>query len=307
MVNDNGGTKIISDFPLFVDSTSVTSGVQNNFNVGTYTVSETEQAGYTSTITGDCASDGTINLVAGDVKTCTITNDDFIPNVSGGGGGGGGSIILPVEPILKIEPVLTISEESIRVSFLNENGAIITWTTNYPGSSYIIYSSEDESRILDYSDNSGNPPKYGYANASDEKDFNQKVLFHSVVIFGLNPNTNYYFRTVSRGSLSISEEYKITISQILITDPLTEKKITSTKELASISVLEKDKEILNLENIPLENGKANQKEEIPIALFDVSSSFDINSKKLDNVFIFIFVIIFFILIIHIIYKIYKKI
>ncbi|HET7686743.1 MAG TPA: hypothetical protein VFM19_10080 [Candidatus Limnocylindria bacterium] len=48
-------------------------------SVGAHTVSEaagtgTDLADYTSAITGDCASDGTITLAAGDNKTCTITN-----------------------------------------------------------------------------------------------------------------------------------------------------------------------------------------------------------------------------------------
>ncbi|HSE32819.1 MAG TPA: hypothetical protein VLA93_14695, partial [Pyrinomonadaceae bacterium] len=76
VVNDNGGTKQISDFPLFVDSNSVTSGQQITSTVGSHTVSETTDAGYTSTIGGDCASNGSITLAAGDVKECTITNDD---------------------------------------------------------------------------------------------------------------------------------------------------------------------------------------------------------------------------------------
>ncbi len=76
VVNDNGGAKVVSDFPLFVNTTSVTSGVQNGFNAGSYTVSEVNQSGYSSTISGDCASNGNITLAVGDVKSCTITNDD---------------------------------------------------------------------------------------------------------------------------------------------------------------------------------------------------------------------------------------
>ncbi len=77
--NNNGGTAVISDFPLFVGSSSVVSGVQNTFPAGTYTVSETGMSGYTATIGGDCASDGSITLAAGEVKACTITNDDNAP------------------------------------------------------------------------------------------------------------------------------------------------------------------------------------------------------------------------------------
>ncbi len=79
VINDNGGTAQVSDFPLFVDTTQVTSGVQNSFNAGQHVVSETNQSGYASTFSGDCDSQGSITLSIGDVKTCTITNDDFPP------------------------------------------------------------------------------------------------------------------------------------------------------------------------------------------------------------------------------------
>jgi len=81
VVNDNGGTKIISDFPLFVSATPVTSGVQNGFNAGTYTVSETGASTYLGVITGDCALNGSITLALGDVKSCTITNNDIAPKL----------------------------------------------------------------------------------------------------------------------------------------------------------------------------------------------------------------------------------
>ncbi len=82
VVNDNGGTKAVADFPLFVDGGSVTSGVQNSFNAGSHTVSETGDAAYTATISGDCAADGTVTLGVGDVKACTITNDDIAPGLT---------------------------------------------------------------------------------------------------------------------------------------------------------------------------------------------------------------------------------
>ncbi len=83
VVNDNGGTKEISDFPLFVNETSVTSGVENNFNAGEYTISETSMYGYSSTFSGDCdPDDGSITLEVGDVATCTITNNDVAPKLT---------------------------------------------------------------------------------------------------------------------------------------------------------------------------------------------------------------------------------
>ncbi|MFH0828989.1 MAG: NEW3 domain-containing protein [Candidatus Kerfeldbacteria bacterium] len=79
VVNDNGGTKQVSDFPLFVGTASVTSGVENGFNAGPYVVSETQQFGYDSAITGDCDTNGNVRLSVGDDKHCTITNDDIAP------------------------------------------------------------------------------------------------------------------------------------------------------------------------------------------------------------------------------------
>lgn len=76
VINNNGGSLGVSDFPLFVDSNTVTSGESNIYTIGSHTVSETQKEGYVGVIGGDCASDGSIILAAGDEKTCTITNDD---------------------------------------------------------------------------------------------------------------------------------------------------------------------------------------------------------------------------------------
>lgn len=83
VINDNGGTKVVSNFPLFVDGNPVTSGVQAIISTpGTHTVSETNQTGYTGAIGGDCAANGSITLAPGDVKTCTIINDDNAPSLT---------------------------------------------------------------------------------------------------------------------------------------------------------------------------------------------------------------------------------
>ncbi len=83
VVNDNGGTKVVSDFPVYIDAGLVTSGVQYGLDAGTYTVSELGMPSiYAASISGDCASDGTITLVVGDVKSCTITNDDIGPKLT---------------------------------------------------------------------------------------------------------------------------------------------------------------------------------------------------------------------------------
>ena len=77
--NDYSGALTPDDFSLYVDIAQVTSGEQNGFAAGTHTVGEGAlPVGYEQvSITGDCASDGSITLKPGDVKSCTITNQDL--------------------------------------------------------------------------------------------------------------------------------------------------------------------------------------------------------------------------------------
>ncbi|MGV8169256.1 MAG: right-handed parallel beta-helix repeat-containing protein [Candidatus Nanoarchaeia archaeon] len=82
VVNDDDGTMVVSDFPLYVGDVQVISGESNVFAAGTYTVYELGNSGYTGLISGDCASNGEITLNPGDVKSCTITNDDVEPSMA---------------------------------------------------------------------------------------------------------------------------------------------------------------------------------------------------------------------------------
>lgn len=82
--NDNGGTKLPSDFPVFIDGASVISGVPASGLVpGSHTASAAATpAGYSASVWGtDCTVPGTgvINLLAGQKKTCTIVYDDNPP------------------------------------------------------------------------------------------------------------------------------------------------------------------------------------------------------------------------------------
>ncbi|MCX7779009.1 MAG: fibronectin type III domain-containing protein [Patescibacteria group bacterium] len=114
-----------------------------------------------------------------------------------GGGGDGG--LIP----------LTIS--NMTIDLLTPNSVQISWTTNYPATSYIIYSQEGQPHNLDMNDTGNNPPRFGYANNTPETDTNPMVTFHSLVLSGLLPNTTYYYRIVSRGPmLAISPEYVFT-------------------------------------------------------------------------------------------------
>ena len=82
VVNDNGGTLQVIDFPLFVNGNQVTSSVANTLPPGSYTASETQQPGYAASVWGgDCSADGTVTLALGENKTCTITNNDIAPKL----------------------------------------------------------------------------------------------------------------------------------------------------------------------------------------------------------------------------------
>lgn len=105
VVNDSGGKKVISDFPLFIDGSPVVSGVASTTTAGLHRVSETADSGYLGTIGGNCSGDGTITLAAGDIKTCTITNNDASAILSSGGGG---SLPPPLIDVVKVPSPLAL-------------------------------------------------------------------------------------------------------------------------------------------------------------------------------------------------------
>lgn len=94
VVNDNGGTNVIADFPLFVNGTPVTSGATNTFptNGGVYSVTETGSAKYTRTFSGDCDANGQLNLNPGNNKFCIVTNNDI----------GAPVVVPPVPPLIDV-------------------------------------------------------------------------------------------------------------------------------------------------------------------------------------------------------------
>ena len=81
VVNTGGGTKVVSDFPLFANANSVTSGVSNILAPATYTVTETNSVNYTASFSTSCPN-GVIALAAGENKTCTITNTYVAPPIA---------------------------------------------------------------------------------------------------------------------------------------------------------------------------------------------------------------------------------
>ena len=113
---------------------------------------------------------------------------------TGGGTTGGGGIYFVSG--------LEIYNENALVS--GENQATITWLTNQPATSRVIYSSGDEEHTLELD----NLPNYGYAHSTEENT--TPVTGHKMVISGLEPGTTYYYRCVSHGSFAVSLEHSFT-------------------------------------------------------------------------------------------------
>lgn len=96
VINDNGGTDTISDFPLFINDLPVVSGATTTLSSGsTYTVHETSSTSYAQSFSGDCDADGRMVLSASDHLFCVITNDDI----------GEPTVVPPVPPLIEVVKV----------------------------------------------------------------------------------------------------------------------------------------------------------------------------------------------------------
>lgn len=109
----------------------------------------------------------------------SVSSDSSSLGVGGGGGSGG-----------TYQGLLISNDAS---PLVNGNDATITWNTSYYSTSQVIFGPE-----------SGAPynlnialPNFGYASSSP--DFLNKVINHSVTIYGLPPG-NYLYRVVSHAS-----------------------------------------------------------------------------------------------------------
>lgn len=97
VINDNGGTKTIADFPLFVGGKLVVSGETNNFTAPApaYAITETSDPNYTQSFSGDCP-DRLVSLSPGANKFCIVTNNDI-----------GAPVVPPVPPLIDVVKVPT--------------------------------------------------------------------------------------------------------------------------------------------------------------------------------------------------------
>jgi uncharacterized repeat protein (TIGR01451 family) len=82
VITNDGGTAKVSDFKAYVDGNEVSWNTPVTLSAGPHTASESNLTGYSpSAWGGDCGRDGSITLLPGQNKTCTITNDDIAPTL----------------------------------------------------------------------------------------------------------------------------------------------------------------------------------------------------------------------------------
>jgi Prealbumin-like fold domain len=78
VTNSNGGTSTAADFQAKIDGNNVAWGVPITLSAGSHTASEVNFGNYSALLgwQGDCATDGSITLLDGEEKVCSITNVD---------------------------------------------------------------------------------------------------------------------------------------------------------------------------------------------------------------------------------------
>ena len=131
VINNDGGGAVVGDFPLFVDGSPVTSGVEITVNPGLHNVSETNLPGYAGTISGNCTPNGDIVLNVGDVASCTITNNDIAARITVTkvviNNDGGGAVVGDLPLFVDGSPVTSGVEIAVNAGVHNVS------ETNLPG------------------------------------------------------------------------------------------------------------------------------------------------------------------------------
>lgn len=197
VINTGGGTASSSSFSLFVrlGASNVAGspafgtsspGTTYSLTAGAYTVSEAATSSYSQSFSGDCDASGTITLLSGDNKTCTLTNTFIVPvppvvvppvivppvNFSGGGQITIVPTSTPVTPIvinivtvptttsMFLPTVLGVSTTTILYPLLpdtgvNSNGFIFSWNMflvllGFISSLFLIINSNKRKHILKY-------------------------------------------------------------------------------------------------------------------------------------------------------------
>ncbi|MFA5000627.1 MAG: fibronectin type III domain-containing protein [Candidatus Paceibacterota bacterium] len=134
----------------------------------------TSRTGQTQAVAFTTAGAKTITLMAGDASGANSTK----------------TVGVTINAVASNRPVIS----NIATSNITQTGVTITWTTDIPASSRVIYDSTSHADIT-----GATAPNFGYVASTPETDVETKVTSHSVTISGLSPATKYYFRVLSQG------------------------------------------------------------------------------------------------------------
>jgi len=135
---------------------------------------------------------------------------------AGGSTGSGGSP--------GINPLLGVNLSSITVNQINESSVLVSWLSNVPATSRVIY---DMSEHLSM----GAAPNYGYVNST--REYANNSTYHSVVIDGLQAGELYYFRPVIRANGQEVYGYEVRMAPLFATQTI-EKTIQTISDQPAV-------------------------------------------------------------------------
>ena len=124
----------------------------------------------------------TVAFTATGTKVITLTVGD----------GSGATDVKTVSVTVTDATTTTLAITNVQASNLTTSGVTITWTTNLPATSRVIYDTASHAGTIDPATGG---PNYGYVNSTTADS--ALVTSHSVVVSGLSANTKYYFRVIS--------------------------------------------------------------------------------------------------------------
>jgi len=198
-VTDNDGLGGVMHLEIKEGDNALFSGTLSGFfNAGQIHLSDlangaTTIYNYSITFNLDAGDEYQGKGLGFDINVGFFGEESVGTEISTGGGGGGGGYT---------SDNLIIFHEAI--GGIGPTSVTITWETNLPASSRVIYSPSPAPAF-----NISNPPNYGYTYSTID-DLN-KVTTHSVTINGLLPATVYFFRCISHASPdTLSPEFSFT-------------------------------------------------------------------------------------------------
>lgn len=125
----------------------------------------------------------TVAFTATGTKVITLTVGD---------GSGATDVKTVSVTVTEIATTTTLAITNVQVSNITASGVTITWNTNLPATSRVLYDTTSHAGNIDPTTGG---PNYGYVNSTTADT--ALVTNHSVTISSLAANTKYYFRVIS--------------------------------------------------------------------------------------------------------------